>query len=126
MKRDIARTATSVTVSELLMVMFVLPLLLHAWREKKHTCVSFFVIARCKMFCIDVTLLITMSSLATMITESVFAVMILSAKNKKKISFVLIAPRESFQDFGGLELPVTVCLAPVPRFFLVSPFRLSS
>jgi hypothetical protein len=95
MKRDIARTATSVTVSELLMVMFVLPLLLHAWREKKHTCVSFFVIARCKIFCIDVTLLITMSSLVTMITESVFAVMILSAKNPKKISFVLIAPKES-------------------------------
>ena len=55
MKTDIARTATSVTVSELLMVMFVLPLLLHVWREIKHTCVSFFVIARCKMFCIDVT-----------------------------------------------------------------------
>ena len=68
-----------------------------AWR--KHTCVSFFVIARCKMFCIDVTLLITMSSLVTMITESVFAVMILSAKNKKKISFVLIAPKESVPWF---------------------------
>ena len=65
---------------------------------KKHMCVSFFVIARCKIFCIDVTL----ADNNVIFTYNDYRISIccddLISQKSKQFSFVLIAP------FGGLEL----------------------